>query len=222
MTAVLVAATTGCGSSGSPDPARAAPSTGPAVFQPGAPGEDARPVDASALGGLAMPHTDADVAFMQGMIHHHQQAVEMVALMDGRTGDDTMRQLGLRIDISQRDEIAFMERWLETRGEDPPRMGGMEHAGMDHAGMGHQMPMMPGMLTPEQMAALEAAEGVEFDRLFLEYMIQHHEGAIVMVQDLFASAGAGQEPEINRFAADVDADQSMEIRRMWGMLDARR
>jgi uncharacterized protein (DUF305 family) len=169
-----------------------------------------------------MPHTEADVAFMQGMIHHHQQAVEMVALMEGRTTDRTMTQLGLRIDISQRDEIAFMERWLEARGQEPPRMSGMDHAGMDHAAMGHEMPMMPGMLTPEQMAALEAAEGMEFDRLFLEYMIQHHEGALVMVQDLFASPGAGQESEINRFAADVDADQAMEITRMQRMLELRR
>lgn len=220
---MLVVAVAACGGAPSASPEGPAPaSAAPAVFQPGAPGESARQVDAREMTGLVMPHTEADADFMRGMIHHHQQAVEMVDLLETRTQDRQMRQLALRIEISQRDEIGFMERWLEARDEDPPAMGGMDHAGMDHAAMGHAMPMMPGMLTPEQMAELEAAEGVAFDRLFLEYMIQHHDGAIVMVEELFASPGAGQEPEINRFATDVDADQSMEIQRMQAMLNARR
>jgi uncharacterized protein (DUF305 family) len=138
----------------------------------------------------------------------------MSALVDDRTRDRTLRQLALRIDISQRDEIALMERWLASRGEEVPDLAA-------HAAMGHHV-MMPGMLTPEQMGQLAAAEGVEFERLYLELMIMHHDGALIMVRELFASPGAGQDSDIFRFAADVDADQTMEIERMRRMLDARR
>jgi uncharacterized protein (DUF305 family) len=188
--------------------------TGPVTVQPGAPGEDSRRLNAAGLASVERrPHSDADVRFMQGMIHHHAQAVDMVALMEGRTADRSIRRLGLRIDISQRDEIQLMSSWLEDRGEDLPRLHG-------HGAMGQML--MPGMLSPEQMTALEAAEGPVFERLFLEYMIQHHQGALVMVQELFASPGAGEDSEIFRFANDVDADQAMEIARMRGMLEARR
>jgi uncharacterized protein (DUF305 family) len=189
--------------------------------QPGAPGEATRVVTGSQLeemGGVAF--VQADVDFMQGMIPHHAQALQMTALVPDRTRDRGIRQLALRMEISQRDEIALMERWLGDRNQSVPASA---HAHtMDHgAGMG-AMPMMPGMLTPDQMARLEAARGPEFDRLFLEYMIQHHEGAIVMVDALFATDGAGQESEIFQFASHVDADQRAEIARMQGMLDARR
>jgi uncharacterized protein (DUF305 family) len=113
------------------------------------------------------------------------------------------------MEISQRDEITFIERWLRARGEPLPEM----HAGMP-------MSMMPGMLTPEQMERLRTARGEEFDRAFLELMIQHHEGAITMVETLFATSGAGQDSEIFRFASDVESDQRMEIDRMSGQLQA--
>jgi len=190
----------------------AAPSaSGGATFQPGAPGTSSRAVDAEELASLdGPPHTEADVAFMTGMIPHHAQALEMTALVPRRAGSEGVRQMALRMEISQRDEIALMERWLADRGETVSE-GHAHHMG--------SMPMMPGMLSPEQMTALENAAGREFDRLFLEYMIQHHEGAIVMVNDLFNSSGAAQESEIFQFASHVDADQRMEISRMQGLLD---
>lgn len=150
------------------------------------------------------------------MIPHHAQALEMTALVPDRTGDEGFRRLALRMEISQRDEIALMERWLEARGASIPAGGA--HGGHGEAGA----VMMPGMLTPEQMARLRAASGDEFERLFLELMIQHHEGALVMVAELFAAPQGGQESEIFQFASDVDADQRMEIERMRQMLEARR
>lgn len=152
-------------------------------------------------------YSEADVRFMQGMIPHHAQALEMTALIADRTGNPSIRRLAQRIDISQTDEIARMRRWLETRGETVPG---------DH----HHSELMPGMLTEEDMARLSAASGAEFDRLFLELMIQHHEGALVMVDELFSTDGAGQETEIFLFASHVDSDQRAEIARMRGMLDA--
>jgi uncharacterized protein (DUF305 family) len=156
----------------------------------------------------------ADVAFMKGMIHHHAQAVEMVALMDGRTTTPILRALGERIDVSQRDEIGMMRQWLLEHGQEAPDP--LPHIGME---MGdHAMPMMPGMLTVAQMAELAAAKGAEFDRLFLTGMIQHHQGALTMVQELFATSGAAQNTAIFRFASDVDADQRAEIARMRALL----
>jgi uncharacterized protein (DUF305 family) len=193
------------------DPSALAGGRPPRVVQPGAPGQAGRTLTAAELATLVdVPHTEADVAFMQGMIHHHAQALDMVALMPGRTRNQTLRQLGLRIEISQRDEIALMGQWLRARRAPVPDPGA-------HAHMGGRV-MMPGMLTPEQMERLAAATGPEFDRLFLELMIQHHQGAIVMVRELFAAPGGGQEPDVFRFATDVDADQTMEIRRMREML----
>lgn len=204
-------------SSGAVTPVEPEEAAGPLVVQPGAPGEESRVLEVAGLAALeGRPYTEADVEFMQGMIHHHAQAVEMVALMDGRTEDRTLRQLGLRIDISQRDEIRLMSSWLEARGESVPHMDG--HGTM----MGAMQMMMSGMLSADQMARLEAAEGETFERLFLEYMIQHHAGARVMVRDLFSTPGAGQDSEVFRFANDVDADQAMEIARMRRMLEARR
>jgi uncharacterized protein (DUF305 family) len=146
---------------------------------------------------------------MQGMIGHHAQAIEMTDLLSSRTASDAMRKLAQRIQVSQTDEIKMMERWLSARGEDVPSA----HA---HHAMGAML--MPGMLTPDEMARLSAAKGREFDRLFLEGMIKHHEGALVMVKELFATAGAGQEADIFAFASDVDADQRAEIDRMRSML----
>ena len=154
-------------------------------------------------------HTPGDVRFMQGMIAHHRQALEMAALVPARASRDDVRRLGQRVEVSQQDEIDRMERWLRDRGEEVP--GPHAHHGT-HAGM-------PGMATPEEMARLAAATGAEFDRLLLELMIRHHQGALAMVAELFATPGAGQEPEIFQFAADVDADQRMEIDRMRRMLE---
>ena len=153
--------------------------------------------------------TPADVRFMQGMIGHHAQALEMAALLPDRSRRDDMRLLATRIEVSQADEIQMMQRWLEARGQQVPG---------PHAHHAPGAPLMPGMLTAEEMGRLAAATGDAFDRLFLELMIKHHEGALTMVKVLYSTAGAGQESEIYAFASDVDADQRMEIDRMRGML----
>lgn len=184
------------------------------TVQPGAPGEATRVLTVEEAASLEhVTHTPADVRFMQGMIPHHAQALEMAALIPERTDHEGLHLLGRRIEISQRDEIAWMTRWLERRGEAAPMMG----AGHAH-GLG-EGELMPGMLSREEMDALAAARGSGFDRLFLEGMIKHHQGALTMVAELFGSPGGGQETEIFRFAADVDADQDMEILRMRDMLN---
>ena len=153
---------------------------------------------------------------MQGMIMHHAQAVEMTALIPSHTENKDVRSLGARISSSQSDEIKFMKRWLAARGEPiSMSMPGMKN--MDISG--HPMALMPGMLTPEQMEALRKAKGNEFDHLFLTGMIQHHNGALTMVKDLFNTAGAGQDAELFNFATDVDSGQRAEIRIMQGMLE---
>jgi uncharacterized protein (DUF305 family) len=153
------------------------------------------------------------------MIMHHAQAVEMTALIASRTENKELRLLGARISQSQSDEMKFMKRWLEARGEPVqppmPQMSGMNMSGMDMST--HQM-LMPGMLTPKQMEALRKAKGAEFDRLFLTGMIQHHTGALTMVKDLFDTAGTGQDAELFNFATDVDSGQRAEIRIMQTML----
>ena len=186
----------------------------PPTVQPGAPGEDTRVLDAGELDGTELPpHTDADLRFMRGMIPHHAQALEMAVLLRDRTSNPLLHRLALRIEISQKDEIALMRRWLRDRGEEASG-GAARHGG--HGGMGE---LMPGMLTPGQMARLAEARDAEFDRLFLEFMIHHHEGALAMVEELFASPGAGQGSAIYHFASDVEADQEMEIRRMRALLE---
>jgi uncharacterized protein (DUF305 family) len=194
----------------------AAPDTGPPLLIPGAPGEatTVHAPDAELPG--ALPHTAADVAFMQGMIHHHAQAVVMTDLARTRAGD-AVRRMAHRIELSQDDEIAIMQRWLRARGEGVPEVSA-EHMQHMHHMTGDEHAFMPGMLTHEQMMRLSNATGTEFDRLFLEYMIHHHEGALIMVAELFASEGAGYEVEIHDFARHVEADQSIEIRRMRAML----
>ena len=187
----------------------------PVVVQPGAPGKPSKTLPASTKANLP-PLSQADVEFMQGMIMHHAQAVEMTALIDSHTENKDVRMLGARISRSQSDEIKFMKRWLVARGQSVE----MPMAGLSGDGMSHEsMPLMPGMLTPQQMEALRKAKGAEFDRLFLEGMIQHHGGALTMVKDLFARAGTGQDAELFDFATDVDSGQRAEIRIMQGMLD---
>ena len=185
------------------------------VVQPGAPGQPST-VLAKAAPVTASPHVAADTKFMQGMIHHHAQALEMVELLKTRTERDDMKLLGKKIEISQTDEIKMMKMWLTDRGEAVPMDHGHGQMMMGAA----MMAPMPGMLTEEQMKALAAAKGAAFDRLFLEGMIQHHQGALAMVQELFATPGAGQESIIFDFASHVDADQRMDISRMRGMLNS--
>jgi uncharacterized protein (DUF305 family) len=195
---------------------QAHPAETPVVVQPGAPGKPSKTLPSSTRATLLQP-SQADVEFMQGMIMHHSQAVEMTALISSHTENKDVRSLGARISSSQSDEIKFMQRWLAVRGESiSMAMPDMEK---NTAHSGHPMPLMPGMLTPEQMEALRKAKGAEFDRLFLTGMIQHHNGALIMVKDLFDTPGAGQDAELFNFATDADNSQRAEIRIMQSMLE---
>jgi len=195
--------------------AQQTPSTAPVVVQPGAPGKPSRTLPPSTKGTLP-PRSQADVEFMQGMIMHHQQAVEMTALIRSHTENKDLRLLGDRISSSQSGEIKFMQHWLAARGEAiSMAMPGMPD--MDRSG--RPLALMPGMLSAEQMAALRKAKGTEFDHLFLTGMIQHHNGALIMVKDLFDTAGAGQDADLFNFATDADNTQRAEIKIMETMLE---
>ncbi len=163
-------------------------------------------------------YTAADVAFMTGMISHHAQAVQIAGWAPSHGASASIRTMSERIVVGQEDEITLMKRWLRDRRETVPDADA-SHAmmpGVDHS----MMPMMPGMLTAEQLVQLDQARGPEFDRMFLTFMIQHHQGAIVMVDQLFGSQGAGEEERVFRIASDVYADQTTEIGRMQKMLAA--
>jgi uncharacterized protein (DUF305 family) len=187
------------------------------IVQPGAPGQNSKALSPSNVVTSARILADADVSFMQGMIMHHSQAVEMTELLRTRSHNKDLEALGSRISISQSDEIKYMKQWLRDRGKpvemEMPDMKGMDHSHMDMSSM-----MMPGMLTPAQMKALEKATGPAFDHLFLTGMIQHHTGALTMVEDLFNTPGAAQDAVLFDFATDVDNTQRAEIRIMQGML----
>jgi uncharacterized protein (DUF305 family) len=204
LTWVVVAAALG-------GPAFAArPAQPPPLVQPGAPGQPTRiitPEKATALPHAA--HTGADVTFMQEMIGHHSQAIEMVELLKTRTRRQDMQLLGKRIDLSQADEIRMMHDWLRARGQPIPDAHAHHRPGAK---------LMPGMLTAEEMARLEKATGPAFDTLFLTLMIKHHNGALAMVEALLQTPGAAQESEIFAFTTDIVADQRMEIERMAAML----
>ena len=192
----------------------------PVVVQPGAPGKPTRTLPASTR-AILPPRSPKDVEFMQGMIMHHAQAVEMTALIEERTNNKDVRLIGARISQSQSDEIKFMKQWLEVRGE-PISLSTHEKSSMDMpehdmSSHNHQM-QMPGMLTTKQMDSLKKAKGAEFDQQFLRGMIQHHNGALVMVKDLFDTAGAGQDAELFNFATDVDSGQQAEIKIMQTLL----
>lgn len=192
-------------------------STQPVVVQPGAPGQPTRTLPPDTRAKLP-PRSKKDIEFMQGMIMHHEQAVEMTALIEVRTTNKKLRLLGERISHSQAEEIGFMKRWLDARGESSlmqmPDMEGMDPSRHKQ----HAYLFMPGMLSPKQMEALKNAKGAKFDRLFLTGMVQHHEGALVMVKELFDTAGAGQDAELFGFATDVDSGQRAEIEIMQKML----
>src|SRR5439155_19276741 len=186
----LVAASAIAGLFSLPIYAQQADPAPPVVVQPGAPGQPTRTLPPSTRATLP-PRSSADVRFMQGMIMHHAQAVEMTALIASRTETKDLRLLGARISHSQSEEIKFMQRWLATRGE-PLSLAMPEMPGMD---MSQQPMLMPGMRTPRQMEALKKAKGAEFDQLWWTGMSQHHNSAWSMVKDLFGTAGAGQAAE---------------------------
>ena len=210
LTAGLLAAVaiTACGSSIQQSTSTAAQSGAP-VRAPRTPAERA------AADSGRPPYTAADVHFISGMIGHHAQAVVMANWAPTHGASASVRTLCERIAVAQTDEIKFMQRWLRERKEPVPD-GDTSHmmmAGMD-------MKLMPGMLTPEQLTELDKAQGTDYDRLFLRFMIQHHEGAVTMVNTLFGSNGAGQDEDVFKFASDVYADQTTEINRMTLMLQS--
>lgn len=216
---VLVAATTLVCLFSLPVCAQQADPATPVVVQPGAPGQPTRTLPPSTRATLPPP-SPADVQFMEGMIMHHAQAVEMTALIHSHTENREIRTLGERISRSQSDEIRFMKRWLEAwRLPTSMATSHGSHGPGTHGGdmQSHTM-LMPGMLTAKQMEALRKAKGKGFDQLFLSGMIQHHNGALVMVKELFDTAGAGQDAELFNFATDVDSGQRAEIRVMQNML----
>lgn len=197
-----------------------APGQTPPIFNPGAPGQGAREISAAEAVEMSRSgFVEADVRFMQHMIVHHAQAVEMVELMPGRVSSQVVRQLGERIARSQAAEMALMTDWLASRGL--PTAAADPHAGHH----GHvqttpdpNVPVMPGMLSPAQMTALAAASGPRFDRLFLEGMIRHHQGALDMVEGLLSDPDTAEDPMLSDFASSVTADQSAEILRMQSVL----
>lgn len=184
-------------------------------MQLGGPGETSRVLSSAEVAELgdAAPHTEADVAFVTGMIHHHRQALEMTALVADRAALPDLALLAERMSIGQTDEIVQLEQWLTTRGEPVPTHGDDhgESPGSDHGDL------MPGMLDDTQMAELAAASGETFDTLFLMSMIRHHEGAIAMVQALL-DGGGGQEPAVFQLADGMSVDQAVEISRMKSVL----
>ena len=221
--------------------------TSPPIQNPGAPGAQTRTLSAEESVALSRTgHIAADARFMQHMIVHHNQAVEMGDLIASRTDHRGVRLIGDRIARTQAVEVDFMRAWLEQRGE-PVEADDLHHGGHHHAhhgrhghGDGHgghhdhgahhghgaamaaepdpTIPLMPGMLSPAQMEALAASQGRMFDQLFLEGMILHHQGAIDMVDALLADPAAGQDPRLSEFLSHVIADQSAEILRMGSML----
>ncbi|MCC7001078.1 MAG: DUF305 domain-containing protein [Gemmatimonadaceae bacterium] len=176
---------------------------------------------------IRMPYTQADIDFMSGMIHHHAQAILISKWAPTRGASDELLRLTGRIINAQTDEIALMSGWLIDRNQTPPAIDSLGNVAMDHnamgghGGHGSQGASMPGMLSQPQLDSLDAARGKDFDILFLRYMIQHHRGAITMVETLLASHGAAQNQLVFKFAADVAVDQNTEVRRMMTMLIAR-
>ena len=204
LSLVLLLLLAGCHSS--------ATAQGPAIVQPGGPGEPSKVISAGRAADVSkVSATPADVRFMQGMIGHHSQALEMTEIIRSHSANEGIRALALRIEVSQADEIKMMQDWLAARRQPRPDPHAHHAAGAT---------LMPGMLTPEEMTRLSAARGPDLDRLFLELMIKHHEGALVMVKDLLATPGAGQEADLFAFVSDVEADQQMEIDRMRAALAA--
>jgi uncharacterized protein (DUF305 family) len=200
----LAAAATACTSDDEDEPDQ------PRVVQLGGPGESGQELSEEDLAELEDPtYSAGDVAFVQNMIPHHEQALEMVALIAERSRNPDLPKLGGRMEVSQTDEIKLLEDWLTERDEELP-------SGQHHHGAHHEQ-LMPGMLTDAEMKQLASAHGPAFDRLFLQYMIRHHEGAVIMVEHLLASGG-GQEPSIFQLTQHIESDQQVEIARMKQLL----
>jgi len=215
---LAVSALAACGAARSP-------ATSSAPFVMGQAGATAR----ARADSVRYPYTQADIDFMSGMIHHHAQAIQISRWVPTHEASPSVQRLAERIINAQNDEITLMRTWLIDRNQVPPAvdslgtvtmppMAGMSHDA--HAGHGSHGGMgdMPGMLSDAQLTELDASRGSEFDRLFLTYMMAHHRGAVTMVSTLFASPGAGQDETVFKFAADVEVDQSTEIKRMLTML----
>jgi uncharacterized protein (DUF305 family) len=193
----------------------------PAVgAQAGAPAQSTRPDPKPRPDLVAYPYTKADVEFMQGMIPHHAQAVKMCTMAPTHAGSRDVKLMCERMLVSQRDEILMMRIWLLDRGQVVPPPDATHHKMTMPGGMAHDM-LMPGMLSDEEMAQLDKARGTAWDRMFLTFMVKHHEGAIKMVEDLFASPGGGQGDDIYGYASDIFADQTAEIERMKKLLEAK-
>lgn len=173
------------------------------------------PATTSATGSTRQPYTAADVRFMSNMIGHHAQAIHIARWADTHDASSQLQILAGRIINAQRDEIALMQQWLRERGQPVPEVSETGMMMGDHAG--HAM-QMPGMLTAEEMTQLDQARGKEFDRLFLTFMIKHHQGAVAMVKELVGSQGAALDDTVFKLASDVSADQTTEIDRMQQML----
>ena len=209
--AVLVVA--GCTSS---EPEQVSPTGTAPVVQLGAPGEGNRslgPDEVQDLAGQTPEASESDVAFVRDMVPHHQQALAMTALAERNGAGRDVRLLAERMGVSQTDEVAQLQQWLEDQGPLPPD-DHVRHGG-DHDAL------MPGMLTDAQMSALAAARGPEFDRLFLTSMIAHHQGALAMVEDLLSRPDGGRDVWVGQFARGVDSDQRIEIARMTSVLQSR-
>ena len=212
---VVVCGVWACGPAATTD---RTPPNGGALATDAAVAEQAALVDS-----VRRSYTRADVDFMAGMIHHHAQALVMSQMAPSHGASPSLQIMARRIINAQNDEIDLMQAWLRDRGENvpEPRASGGHQSDDGHAmhgdhDAGHEM--MPGMLTDEQMAALDAARGEEFDRLFLQFMIQHHQGAVTMVNELVAVPGAAREEAVFKLASDIGADQTSEITRMQTML----
>ena len=208
---VLLAA--GCASGGSSGPSSAPAATSPQVA------EEYEALYRARQDSARMRHTEADVRFMTHMIHHHAQALEMSGLVPERTENGQIRTLAARIINAQTDEIEIMTRWLRNRGQpvpDVPEHTMAHHPAADHE---HGGMAMPGMLTAAEIDRLREASGIDFDRLFLQSMIRHHQGAVTMVEELFATDGAAQDEEVFKFASDAQVDQATEVARMQSMLE---
>jgi uncharacterized protein (DUF305 family) len=213
---LLAVGLSACGGS-TPPSVQPTPASEP-VIVPMVPKSSQAMIDKARADSIRNPYTAADIHFMSAMIGHHSQAITMSRLAPTHGASPAIVRLAERIINAQQDEIVTMQHWLADRNQPVPeaRGGPMQ---MEMNGMVHEM-LMPGMLTEDQMRELASARGPAFDRLFLTYMIQHHQGAVSMVSTLFGSYGAGQDEIVFKFASDVNVDQTTEIARMEKMLDA--
>lgn len=211
LTALAAGLLTACG--GNPVQTTAEPALSPALpatAEPATGTASPSAIEKARADSLRRPYTEADVRFMTGMIGHHEQAILIANWAATHEASASLRVLAGRVINAQQDEIALMHQWLRERGKPLPQPG-------EHTAHGGQR-LMPGMLSPEQLKALDAARGLEFDRLFLTFMIQHHKGAMTMVQELLGSHGAAQDDRVFKLAADINVDQATEIARMERML----